>query len=304
MHQLLAFSRQQVLQPRVFQLSALVSESTRMMQRLIGEDIQMKIVETSNLGKIKADPGQIEQVILNLEVNARDAMPQGGKLTLELANSQHTGAEPGNYVVLRVTDTGMGMDEETLVHIFEPFYTTKETGKGTGLGLSMVYGIVKQSGGYILVNSRVGKGTTFHVYLPRVHEDAPCAEDLDTSKLKNGRENILLVEDDEAVRELAREILTARGYAVTSVAGPKQAIEICAYDGKPVDLLIADAVMPEMSGREMAVKLSRLRPGIRILMMSGYTHPQVGQAQVADHIVGFLQKPFKNCSNELNLTSI
>jgi two-component system, cell cycle sensor histidine kinase and response regulator CckA len=300
-HQLLAFSRQQVLQPKILQLNELVSECAKMLHRLIGEDVEMQIFGTSGLGAVKADPGQIEQVILNLAVNARDAMPNGGTLTIETTNAEltpefcrrHAGAQAGRYVMLRVTDTGTGMDEAILPHIFEPFYTTKELGKGTGLGLSMVYGIVKQSGGYILVESKVGSGTTFKIYLPRVEARADkTVEDKGPAENGHGDETILVVEDDEGVRELAREVLAARGYAVISAASPQEALQLCSRRADPIDLLITDAIMPGMSGREMTGKLAKERPGLRILLMSGYTEPQLGRLLITDNMASFLQKPF------------
>jgi len=228
-------------------------------------------------------------------------MADGGKLTVETANAElteefcrkHQGAEPGPYVMLAVSDTGTGMTDETLGHIFEPFYTTKELGKGTGLGLSMVYGIVKQSSGYILVESALGKGTTFRVYLPRMErEQAETGEGRMQSRSEKGRETILLAEDDAAVRELTREVLDSRGYSVIAASGPDEALKLCSQHTGRIDLLVTDAVMPGMSGREMAARVAEARPGIGILLMSGYTEPRHAEIQVAKHTAMFLQKPF------------
>ena len=299
--QLLAFSRQQVLEPRVFNLNALVLNAKKMLQRLIGEDIEMVTLTAENLGAVKADPGQIEQVILNLVVNARDAMPNGGKLMLETANvdldeafaQAHLGAKPGKHVMLAVTDTGTGMNEETIAHIFEPFFTTKELGKGTGLGLSMVYGIVKQSGGHIWLTSELGKGTIFKTYLPRV--DEPVEETrraLRPMEAAQGSETILLVEDDPQVRELTRDILKMRGYDVLVTSGPGEALEVCKQRTGPIHLLLTDVVMPGMNGSEMATQMAVLRPGIKVMFMSGYTDNAVLQDGRLSKGLFFLQKPF------------
>ncbi|HWZ96800.1 MAG TPA: ATP-binding protein [Candidatus Dormibacteraeota bacterium] len=300
-HQLLAFSRQQVLQPKPLNLNALVSESGKMLARLIGENIEISLSAAAGLGTVLADPGQIEQVILNLVVNARDAMPSGGKLSIVTANVEldeefakaHVGARAGQYVLLSVTDTGIGMGEETLVHIFEPFYTTKELGKGTGLGLSMVYGIVKQSNGYIGVTSRLGKGTTFSVYLPRI--DAPVEEtrqEVELPEKASGNETILIVEDDPEVRALASEVLSTSGYSVLTASCPQDALQLSHQHKGPLHLLVTDLVMPGMSGHDMATKLRESWPGIPILFMSGYTDPEIVQAPTFDSSSYFLQKPF------------
>ena len=300
--QLLAFSRKQVLQPKIFNLNALVIHADQMLRRLINENVEMKTITAKNLGAIKADPGQIEQVILNLVINARDAMPAGGILTIETANADlgknYSGANfgtiAGSYVMLSVSDTGMGMDEETQSHIFEPFFTTKELGKGTGLGLSMVYGIVKQSGGYIFVNSEIGKGSAFRVFLPRVAgAEQEIAAPFPPSQTLVGRETILLVEDDVLVRGLALEILKARGYSVLVAEHPDGAIEICRAHTGTIDLLLTDVVMPRMNGQQLADEISALRPGIPVLFMSGYADTAIIRGNgIAGQATAFLQKPF------------
>ena len=299
--QLLAFSRKQVLQPKVLALNSIISDVEKMLRRLIGEDIELRTVLEPQLGSVKADPGQIEQVLLNLAVNARDAMPQGGKLTIETANvyldgeyaAQHIAVKPGHYVMLAVSDTGCGMDEKTQARIFEPFFTTKEAGKGTGLGLSTVYGIVKQSGGNIWVYSEVGRGTTFKVYLPRVDEGAQehmrSAEPEDAVP---GTGVILLAEDEHMVRKLAREVLEMCGYKVLEAANGGAALLICERHQESIDLLITDVIMPEMGGRELATRLSQLRPEMKVLYMSGYTDNAIVHQGVLDEGANFIQKPF------------
>jgi two-component system, cell cycle sensor histidine kinase and response regulator CckA len=262
----------------------------------------MKTVVGHELGRIKADPGQIEQVIMNLVVNARDAMPDGGRLTVETENVEldnayakdHVTVRPGRYVMLAVSDTGVGMSGETIAHIFEPFYTTKESGRGTGLGLSTVYGIVKQSGGYIWVYSEPGHGTTFKVYLPRVEEPA---ESLPASKNGGaertaGTEMILLVEDEAQLRELTRMVLTARGYSVVEAANPEEAERLAAEYGSKIQLLLTDVIMPGISGRELAKRLAARNPAMRVLYMSGYTYNVIAQGGTLERGVAFLQKPF------------
>jgi two-component system cell cycle sensor histidine kinase/response regulator CckA len=299
--QLLAFSRKQVLQPKVLDLNAVISELEKMLRRLIGEDVELRTALESGLGSIKADPGQIEQVIMNLAVNARDAMPAGGKLLIETENvslseeyaGQHIAVTPGSYVMLAVSDTGTGMDEKTKARIFEPFFTTKELGKGTGLGLSTVYGIVKQSGGSLWVYSEVGRGTTFKVYLPRVDENAQeYRQATDTGEVLQGTETILLAEDEEIVRTLAREILESYGYQVLEAANGGAALLICERHTGAIDLLITDVIMPEMSGRELSERLSQLRPAMKVLYMSGYTDDAIIHQGVLDTGANFIQKPF------------
>ena len=299
--QLLAFSRRQVLQPRVLNLNAIVSDINKMLRRLIGEDIDLAIVLDQSLGQINADPGQIEQVIINLAVNARDAMPQGGKLTFETANvnldneylQSHQPVRPGKYVMLALSDTGTGMDANTQARIFEPFFTTKGQGKGTGLGLSTVYGIVKQSDGYIWVYSEPGKGTTFKVYLPRV-DDLEQAEIAPESAvdLPRGRETVLLTEDEEPVRRLIKTILETNGYLVLEATCGDEALSLYKQYAEPVDLIVTDVVMPRMSGRELAENLKTLRPNIKVLYLSGYTDDAIVRHGLLDHKMFFLQKPF------------
>jgi two-component system, cell cycle sensor histidine kinase and response regulator CckA len=299
--QLLAFGRKQVLQPKVFNLNTLVWNAEKMLRRLISEDVEMVTATAKNLGAIKADPGQIDQVILNLVINARDAMPKGGTLTLETANVEldesyaqgHLGAVPGSYVMLAVTDNGLGMDDETQAHIFEPFFTTKELGKGTGLGLSMVYGIVKQSGGYIWVHSAPGKGSSFRVYLPRVFEhEQEIASPFPAAQSLAGKETILLVEDDPLVRGLALEILKSRGYSVLVAERPDAALEICRRHGGKINLVLTDVIMPGMNGREMADEILAMRPEVGVLFMSGYTDTAVMRNGNGGKLTSFLQKPF------------
>jgi CheY-like chemotaxis protein len=269
------------------------------------EAIQMSTVPGKNIGTIKADPGQMEQVIMNLVVNARDAMPNGGRLTVETANvdldaayaSDHATVKPGRYVMLAVSDTGTGMSPETVGHIFEPFYTTKESGRGTGLGLSTVYGIVKQSGGYIWVYSEVGRGSSFKVYLPRV-EQAPEALPAikPASGEQKGSETILLVEDQPQVRELARMALSEKGYSVLVTSSPEDAENVCATHGANIHLLLTDLILPGISGRELAKRLTARHPKMRVLYMSGYTFSIMAQAGVQSGMLedgmAFLQKPF------------
>jgi PAS domain S-box-containing protein len=277
--QLLAFSRKQIVDPKVLDINALLSDLETMVGRLIGEDIDLAIVPGVDLGQVKADPGQLEQVVMNLCVNARDAMPDGGMLRIETANAevdvgQATRNEPmaaGRYVMLAVSDTGCGIREEMLPQIFEPFFTTKEEGKGTGLGLAMVYGTVKQAGGYVWVYSEVGRGTTFQVYLPRIDEPAEAPLVQVTPMPSKGWETILLVEDEGPLRAIAREILEEQGYRVLEADGPENAIETARLHPDPIHLVLTDVVMPGMNGRTLTEKLVAARPEIKVLYMSGYT---------------------------------
>jgi len=299
--QLLAFSRRQVLQPKVIRVNRVIAEMDRMLQRLIGEDIDLVTVLDAQLGCIKVDPGQIEQVVLNLAINARDAMPNGGRLTIETSNVEldeayarrHTDVLPGPYVLIAVSDTGCGMDEGTKSRIFEPFFTTKEVGKGTGLGLSMIYGIVRQSGGHIWVYSEAGRGTTFKIYFPRVEGPPEEFETLgQRAALARGTETVLLVEDEAEVRKLVREILEMNGYKVLEVDRGSKAIEIGKRCEEPIHLMITDVVMPGMSGRELAQRLAPVRPQMRVLYMSGYTENAIVHHGVLDEETAFIQKPF------------
>jgi signal transduction histidine kinase len=301
--QLLAFSRKQLLQPRVLDLNTVVADMEKMLHRLIGENIELVNVPERALGRVKVDPSQVEQVILNLAVNARDAMPDGGKLLIETGNvvldesysRQHVSAQPGRYVVLSVTDTGCGMDAQTQSRIFEPFFTTKEQGKGTGLGLSTVYGIVKQSGGNIWVYSEVGHGSAFKIYFPRVDEVADTlSEDQEKRRSTKGSETILLVEDEDAVRELSEEILREEGYRVLVASNGEEAVAVCRRHEGSIDLVITDVVMPKMSGPELARRLGTFRPGTKTLFLSGYTNTSITQNDLLRPGVEFLQKPFSS----------
>jgi PAS domain S-box-containing protein len=287
--QLLAFSRRQVLQPRTLNLNAIVGGLDRMLRRLIGEDVELVIKLAPELGDVEADPGQIEQVIMNLAVNARDAMPQGGRLRIETADVERPG---GRHAMLAVTDTGQGMDPETESHIFEPFFTTKAMGKGTGLGLSTVYGIVQQHRGAIEVDTRVGQGTTFRIYLPGAVTTASAEARSEAPRALRGTETILLVEDEGPVRKLVREILAGYGYTVLEAPGGVEALTIFDRHGGQIDLLLTDVVMPGMSGHALAQRLSALRPALRVLCMSGYTDDIIGHHGVLDSQLGYLQKPF------------
>ena len=299
--QLLAFSRKQVLQPKVLDLSAIVADLGKMLHRLIGEDVELITRLNSSLGRVKADPGQIEQIILNLAINARDAMPKGGRLTIETNNAslddqyanQHTDVRPGAYVMLAVSDTGIGMDKETQSRIFEPFFTTKEQGKGTGLGLATVYGIVKQSEGHIWVYSEPGRGTTFKVYLPRVEAPAEIRpRSLDRSEPAIGSETVLVVEDDPAARRLVRQVMSSAGYIVMECKDADQALSMSSSYSGTIHLMITDVIMPGASGRELAQKITALRTGIRVLFMSGYTDNAIVHHGVLDEDVAFIEKPF------------
>jgi PAS domain S-box-containing protein len=299
--QLLAFSRQQVLEPKVLDLNRVVTDVTKMLRRMIGEDINVVSVLASTVARVKADQGQIEQVLMNLAVNARDAMPQGGTLSIETANMEldeayarrHPPTQPGRYVMLAMTDTGCGMDAETQAHIFEPFFTTKEVGKGTGLGLATVYGVVKQSGGYIWVYSEPGRGTTFKIYLPAVDEPMETGPTGGgPAKTTRGTETVLVVEDDEPLRKLTRECLEENGYTVLATANSAEAVETAERYGGTIHLMVTDVVMPGMNGRELAARLASLRPEMKVLYMSGYTDDAIVRHFVLEPGLAFLQKPF------------
>jgi len=298
--QLLAFSRQQVLTPAILNLNTLASDMEKMLPQLLGEDVKVSMVLDPKLGNVKADQSQIEQVIMNLAVNARDAMPMGGKLKIETANAEldqayvwaHPGAKVGSYVLLAVTDTGTGMDAATLTHIFEPFFTTKELGKGTGLGLATVYGIVKQSNGYIGLESVVGQGTSFQIYLPR-HAGEPAVEQKpDSTDNLRGSETILLVEDSEPLRKLAKAFLESSGFLVLSAESGEDALVVAARFGKAVNLLLTDVVMPGINGRVLAESLLPRQPGMKVLYMSGYSDSFIAGHGVLDRGIHLLHKPF------------
>ncbi len=300
--QLLAFSRKQMLAPKILDLNGVVTENLKMLTRVIGEDIDLVMVPAPSLGAVRADAGQIDQVIMNLAVNARDAMPSGGKLTIETSNISldeeyarfHAPLRPGDYVMLAISDTGLGMDSETQSHIFEPFFTTKGP-KGTGLGLSTVYGIVKQSGGYIWVNSEPGKGTSFKIYLPRIAERAEPAQVVASNEAaftEPGTETILLAEDEANLRYLARQFLEKQGYKVIEAADGAVAMQIAVAHEGVIHLLLTDVIMPGMNGRELAQRISEIRPQTKVLYMSGYTENVIGHNGTLDAGVRLLQKPF------------
>src|SRR5437773_1188222 len=293
---------QQLRQPKVVDLNALVLDMDKLLRRLIGEDVELATVLDPTLGRVTADPGQLEQVIVNLAVNARDAMPQGGKLTLETRNIdldssytlEHSLVKPGPYVQLTVSDSGIGMDEETQAHAFEPFFTTKPRGQGTGLGLAMVYGTVKQSGGFIWVYSEPGRGATFKIYLPRV--DAPvesAAPPAPVERPPRGSETVLLAEDEPAVRAIARQAPERQGYTVLAAPSGADALALAAQHGATIHLLLTDVVMPGMSGRDLADRLTAQRPGIRVLYISGYTDNAIVRHGMLEPGLAYLQKPFR-----------
>jgi len=298
--QLLAFSRMQVLQPRAMNLNSVVDDMGKLLPRLIGEDIELIVRASANLGTIRADASQMEQIIMNLAVNARDAMPQGGKLVIETQNIEldhyyreaHPIVQPGRYVLLSVSDNGTGMDAETQAHIFEPFFTTKEQGKGTGLGLATVYGVVKQSGGFVWVYSELGKGTTFKIYLPRVDEAAAAIVGATLpAQVLCGTETVLLTEDEQDVREVAREFLESAGYRVLQAPSGEAALKLAAAHHGPIDLLVTDMVMPGMSGQELVRKMRVARQDLRVLYMSGYSEHAAEEATRSEGSA-VLAKPF------------
>jgi two-component system cell cycle sensor histidine kinase/response regulator CckA len=299
--QLLAFSRRQVLQPKVFSLNLVLKEIDKMLRRLIGENIEVRTVLDPNLEAVEADPSQMEQVIFNFCINARDAMPEGGKITMETANvevdellaEQHLPMKPGRYVRLAVSDTGTGMDKETLSHVFEPFFTTKGPDKGTGLGLATVYGIVKQSGGYVWAYSEPGQGATFSVYLPAATEKAePTKQEAEPREIMRGSETILLVEDAAPLRDMIRELLEGRGYTVLAAEDGQRAMEIAERHEGNIALLLTDVVLPKIGGPALAKSLLRRRSRLKVLYMSGYTNGAIVDSGVLKRDTAFLQKPF------------
>ena len=299
--QLLTFSRKQVMEQKVVRLNAIVEDTVKMLNRLIGEDIELITLLDGEMEAIKADPGQIQQILLNLAINARDAMPQGGTLTIQTGNYIASGFMPdelpgiaaGSYETLAVSDTGCGMTEEVKSRIFEPFFTTKEQGRGTGLGLSTVYGIVKQSGGYISVHSELGRGSSFRIFLPRVRETGLRIEVQPLSeRMQGGSETILLVEDEESVRRLLVEVLATHGYTVLQAAHGLEALQIGESFEKSIDLLITDVVMPHVGGAAVAQRLCAVRPEMKLLVMSGYIDDIMLPREIADNTIAFLSKPF------------
>ena len=298
--QLLAFSRRQMLQPQIVDVNEIVAKIETMLRRIIGEDVELTAIACPSIGLVEADPGQLEQVILNLAINARDAMPRGGKVTIETENvevgeddaSHPSDVKPGQYVLLKVSDTGTGMDEATQARIFEPFFTTKERGKGTGLGLSTVFGIVRQSNGHIWVSSEIGRGTTFKVYLPRTDRPgSPIAAPPTEIVSLQGNETILLVEDDVRVRHVVRTILQRHGYDVLEAENGGDALLICEQHEGHIHLLLTDVVMPRMSGGQLAERLASIRPAMKVVFMSGYTDSSILNHGVLNSGIAFVQKP-------------
>ncbi len=298
--QLLAFSRKQVLQPRLLDLNAVIGNLGKMLRRVIGEDIGLRIELAQDLGRTRLDPTQIEQVLLNLVINARDAMPQGGELRVQTANARldeqyaraHMGVQPGDYVMLAVMDTGEGMDKETQARVFEPFFTTKAPGKGTGLGLASVYGIVKQSGGHIWLYSEPGAGTTFKIYFPRVYEGAEAGIPRQAPKTYRGHETVLLVEDHPLLRKMAAEMIKGMGYKVLEAAGPEDALQTAQTHPGDIELLVTDVVMPGMNGLALKDKVSDIRPSIKALFISGYADEVIAEYGNLTQTSALLQKPF------------
>lgn len=299
-NQLLAFSRRQIMKPRVINVNAVIEQTEKMLRRLIGEDIELVFGLKSDSGNIRVDPGHVEQAIMNLAVNARDAMPLGGRLTLETANvhldenyaKTHMGVTPGEFVMIAVSDSGIGMDAETKRRIFEPFFTTKEKGKGTGLGLATVYGMIKQAGGDIWVYSEPNRGTTFKLYFPRVQDQVTDTPQGEGDSPHGSNETILVVEDEQAVRDLTVRMLRRLGYSVLIAAGGAEALAICASHSDRIALLLTDVVMPNMSGRQLADALAGTRPDMKVIYLSGYTENTVIHHGVLDSGIEFLPKPF------------
>jgi len=298
--QLLAFSRKQTIEPRVLDLNALIQHSSRMLRRLIGEDVELQFLPGSDLGRVRTDPVQVEQILVNLAVNARDAMPNGGRLSICTANIEvdaafcqsRPDAQPGEYVVLTVEDNGCGMSPEVQQHLFEPFFTTKPKGKGTGLGLSTIYGIVQQNRGFLTVRSEVGNGTSWRVYLPREHADIDQPSPEPVTAPPRGSETILMVEDEEMLRNLVRRILERQGYQVLSASGGQEAVAEAKRHPARIDLLLTDVIMPDANGKQVYEQLRLQRPDIKVLFMSGYTGDAIAQHGLFDLDLPFIQKPF------------
>jgi two-component system, cell cycle sensor histidine kinase and response regulator CckA len=298
---LLAFSRQQVLEPRVLDLNETVGGLEKMLRRLLTESVDLRFAQGASLGRISADPSQVEQVLINLVVNARDAMPDGGTLSIETADveldaeyaTQHVDVTPGHYVMLAVTDTGVGMEPDVAARIFEPFFTTKGVGKGTGLGLASVFGFVRQSGGHIWVYSELGRGTCFKLYLPRVDRPADAPRDAAAASERSleGTEAVLLVEDDDSVRALARTILRRSGYDVVEARSCDEAIDACTRHASKLRLLLTDTILPGMSGPDLATRLTSIAPGLKVLHMSGYADAAIINHKILERGAAFIQKP-------------
>jgi two-component system, cell cycle sensor histidine kinase and response regulator CckA len=310
--QLLAFSRQQVLEPRIVNLNEVIGQLERMLERLIGEDVQFEAIKSADLGRVRVDPSQIEQVLMNLVVNARDAMPTGGKLTVETANveldetyaAEHPPVVAGPHVMLAVSDTGHGMDRTTQARIFEPFFTTKEVGRGTGLGLSTVFGVVRQSDGHIWVYSEPGKGAVFKVYFPRVSAEDQEEVQRPRPAPKSGTETILVLEDEEQVRRVVIAMLVRGGYKVLEAATAAQALAIARQSDQIIDLLLTDVVMPTMSGPEVVKRVRETRPNLKAICMSGYTDETVVRHGILESGVAFLQKPITPDSLRQKIRSV
>jgi CheY-like chemotaxis protein len=298
--QLVGFSRKQMLTPQALDLNNVISELGRMLRRVIGEDVQLKIVAAPELGRARLDPGQVEQLVMNLAVNGRHAMPKGGMLTIATANTvldeqfvgRHPGMLPGRYVELRVADTGCGMPPDVLARVFEPFFTTKPQGQGTGLGLSTVYDVVKQSGGHVTIESEPGVGTTVTSYFPSVDDPIEASTTEATEPSLDGNETILLVEDDVAIRELAGKVLDSYGYTVLAAQDVAEAIALGTDHAGPIHLLLSDVVMPDLSGPDLAQRLVRRRPALRVLYMSGFSNYLATHLGVISKQAGFISKPF------------
>ena len=298
--QLLAFSRKQIVVPKSVELNELIMSMKTALARLIGEDIELHFRPREGLWKIKCDPSQLDQILVNFAVNARDAMPKGGRLTIETANvacddpscREHLGITPGEYVLLLVSDNGIGMDQQTLSKIFEPFFTTKGVGQGTGLGLSTVYGIVKQNRGFIYVDSEPGRGSSFKVYFPRILQEDEPVETAEETALVSGSGTVLLVEDDPMVRKMTTAMLERIGYTVIASEGPREALLFCKQADTPIDLLISDVVMPGMNGRELRDQIQAIKPGVKVLFVSGYTSNVIAGHGVLEEGVHFAEKPF------------